>query len=111
MTHLVKLTLAVMLALAAAGLNAMWLSAQKRPPTFVAAAADLPAGAEITDEMLAAVPVPGDFDKLRAALIPYGNRAILFGLKTSRVYTRGDMFFQRDIQAPRELSKFEVIGP
>ena len=111
MTHVAKLSLAVVLALAAAGLNAMWLSAQKRPPNFVAAAADVPAGREITDDMLMPVPVPGDLDMLRAALIPYNERAILYGLKTSRAYIRGDLFFQRDIQAPLELAQFEVLGP
>ncbi len=111
MSHTAKLSLAVVLALVAAGLNAMWLSAEKRPPTFVAAKSDLTAGKEITDAVLVAVPVPGDPDKLKASLIPYANRAILLGLKASRNYTRGDMFFQRDIQAPLELAKFEVLGP
>jgi hypothetical protein len=111
MSHVAKLSLAVVLALAAAGLNAMWLSAQKRPPNFVAAAADVPAGREITDDMLMSVPVPGDLEKLRAAIIPYDQRAILYGLKTPRAYTRGDMFFQRDIQAPLEPQQFEILGP
>lgn len=111
MSHVTKLTLAVVLALAAAALNAMWLSAEKRPTSYVAAGVDLPVGQEITDEMLAAVPVPGDPETLRASLIPYGSRSILFGLTTSRAYTRGDMFFQRDIQAPLELPKYEVLGP
>jgi hypothetical protein len=111
MSHLAKLSVAIVLALAAAALNAMWLSAEKRPPLFVAAAVDLAPGQEITDAVLGAVPVPGDFDRLRASLIPYANRAILLGLRTSRTYIRGDVFFQRDIQAPLELAKFEVLGP
>jgi hypothetical protein len=111
MSHAAKLTLAVVLALVAAGLNAMWLSAEKRPPQFVAFSADLPAGKEITAEVLTAVPVPGDIARLREALVPYANRAVLYGLKASRNYVRGDMVFQRDIQAPLELSKFEVLGP
>jgi hypothetical protein len=111
MSHVAKLSIAVGLALAAAALNAMWLNAEKQPPTFVAASTDLTAGQEINDAMLTAVPVPGDADKLRASLIPYANRAILMGLKTSRAYIRGDMFFQRDIQAPLELAQFEVLGP
>jgi hypothetical protein len=111
MSNVTKLTLAVVLALAAAALNAVWLSAEKHPPTFVAAVADLPVGEVITAEMLTDVPVPGDFDKLRASLIPYANRAILLGLKTSRNYIRGDMFFQRDLKAPLQLADFEVLGP
>ena len=111
MSHTAKLSIAVVLALVAAGLNAMWLNAKKQPPTFVAAAVDLEAGQEITDAVLTAVPVPGDVEKLRESLIPYANRAILLGLKTPRSYIRGDMFFQRDIQAPLELAEFEVLGP
>jgi hypothetical protein len=111
MSHVAKLSIAVALALAAAALNAMWLSAEKRPPVFVAAAADLQAGQEITDAMLMSVPVPGDFDRLRASLVPYANRAILLGMRTPRSYLRGDMFFQRDIKAPHELGQFEVLGP
>ena len=72
---------------------------------------DLPAGQVISAEMLDMVPVPGNIDTLRTALIPYANRAILLGLKTSRDYHRGDVFFQRDITAPRQLAEFEVLGP
>jgi hypothetical protein len=57
------------------------------------------------------VPVPGDVDTLSQSLIPYGSRAILFGVPSSRDYTAGDMVFQRDLQAPRELTKFEILGP
>jgi hypothetical protein len=111
MSHIAKLSLAVVLALVAAGLNAMWLSAQKRPPNFVAASMDVPAGREITDDVLMPIPVPGEIDRLRTALIPYDERALLYGRKTSRPYIRGDMFFARDMQAPLELAKFEVLGP
>jgi len=111
MSNLTKFSLAVGLALLAALLNAMWLSSEKKPPTFVAAKTDLPTGAEISDAMLDEVPVPGDLDRLRASLIPYANRAILLKMKAPRNYIRGDMFFQRDIQAPLELAAFEVLGP
>jgi len=111
MNNVVKLSLAVVLALIAAALNAIWLSAEKRPTMYVAAATDVAAGQPISDDLLAPVPVPGNADTLRASLIPYANRAILLGMKTPRLYIRGDMFFQRDIQAPLELGEFEVLGP
>ena len=111
MSNVTKLSLAFVLALAAAALNAMWLSAQKKPTTYVAAAEDFAAGQVITADMLAPVPVPGNPEALRASLIPFDSRAILLGMKTSRIYIRGDMFFQRDIQAPKELAKFELLGP
>ncbi len=108
---LAKLSIAVLLALFAAGLNAMWLSAAKRPPTFIALSVDLPQGQQISDAVLTSVPVPGKADKLRESLIPYGSRAILFGLKASRDYTAGDMVFQRDIQAPRNCRNSRSSAP
>ena len=96
MSHAAKLSIAVVLALVAAGLNAMWLSSEKRPPVFVAAAVELPAGQEITDAVLMAVPVPGDFDQLRASLIPYANRAILLGMRTlAHLHPRRRVFSAR----------------
>src|SRR5882757_5324029 len=109
MSNVMKLSLAVGLALAAAALNAVWLSAEKHPHTFTAASMDVPPGETITDEMLSPVPVPGDFETLRKSLIPWENRAILFGLTASRKYVAGDMFFQRDMKAPIELAEFEVL--
>lgn len=111
MSNLTKLIIAVGLALGAAVLNAMWLSAEKHPTTYVAASTDIGGEDTITDEMLRAVPVPGDFDTLRQSLVPYENRAILFGLTPPRTYKPGDMFFQRDLKAPIELAQFEVLGP
>ena len=111
MSNVMKLSLAVGLALAAAALNAVWLSAEKHPPTFVAAGADIPAGQVITDKMLTAVPIPGDPTKLSASLIPTSAKYTLLGLKTSRPYLRGDMFFQTDIKAVQEMPEYDVLGP
>lgn len=111
MSHVGKLSIAVGLALLAAALNAMWLSAEKRPSTFVAVAVDVKQGQPLSDDLLTSVPVPGDSEKLRESLIPYSGRAILYGVKASRNYTTGDVVFQRDLQAPLQLSKFEVLGP
>jgi hypothetical protein len=111
MSDVKKLLLAVGLALAAAVMNAAWLSAEKHPPSYVAASTDIEDNAEITDSMLQAIPVPGDADTLRASLIPWDSRATLLGLKASRAYHQGDVFFQNDIKAPRQLAEFEVLGP
>ncbi len=111
MSHLAKLSLAVGLAIAAAVLNAMWLTSQNTPPLFVAAKTELPTGTVIEDAHLVAIPVPGKLETLRTALVPYTQRAILFGVTTSRTYAKGDMVFQRDLQQSTNLSKFEVLGP
>jgi hypothetical protein len=111
MSHTAKLSLAVGLAIFAAILNAMWLSAEKTPPLFAATTVNLKAGEVITEAALAPVPVPGDVESLRSSLIPYANRAILLGQTTSRELVAGDVFFQRDIQTPTKAAKFEVLGP
>ncbi|MGD9631825.1 MAG: hypothetical protein AB7G28_25265 [Pirellulales bacterium] len=111
MSHVGKLSIAVGLALLAAALNAMWLSAEKRPATFVAVSVDVKQGQPLSDDVLTSVPVPGNSDALRESLIPYSGRAILYGVLASRNYAAGDVIFQRDLQAPLELSKFEVLGP
>jgi len=110
-SNLTKLIIAVGLALGAAVLNAMWLSAEKHPATYVAAATDIGGEDAITDDMLQAIPVPGNSETLSQALIPYEKRAILYGRTPSRQYIPGDMFFQRDLKAPIELAQFEVLGP
>lgn len=111
MSNVTKLSAAIVLALVAAGINTAWLNAKKVPPQFVALKADLEQGQLITDALLAPIPVPGDALKLRKALVPYSQRALLFGLKAPRAYDAGDMVFQRDIQAPKQEAAFEILGP
>ena len=111
MSNVTKLSAAIILALVAAGINTAWLNAKKVPPQFVALKANVERGQAITDALLAPVPVPGDALKLRKALVPYSQRALLFGLEASRDYTAGDMIFQRDIQAPKQDVAFEILGP
>jgi hypothetical protein len=111
MSNLAKLTLALLLGLTAAALNWMWLATQARPPEFVAAQRAIKIDDEISAEDLVAVAVPGDRDQLKQALIPYANRAILYGAKATRQYDAGDVFFQRDIRPPLEPARWDVIGP
>jgi len=111
MSNLVKLLLALFLGILAAGANWVWASAKAKPPEFVVAKNQLKVGRTISEDDLVAVPVPGDFDELKKSLIPYKNRALLFGAEASRTYEPGDIFFQRDIQPPTELSEWDTIGP
>lgn len=111
MSNLVKLIFALFLGIVAAGANWVWVSAKAKPPEFVAAKTSLKPGAKIDESDLMAIPVPGDIDDLKKSLIPYRNRALLFGAKASRAYEAGDIFFQRDILPPIEDSQWDVIGP
>lgn len=111
MSNLIKLLLALFLGIVAAGANWVWASAKAKPAEFVVAKSQLKVGRSISEDDLVPVPVPGDFEQLKKSLIPYKNRALLFGAKATRNYEPGDVFFQRDIQPPAELSEWNVIGP
>lgn len=111
MSHLGKFGISVVLGCLAAGLNWAWLAAEKSPPMFVAVRVDVRSGDKLTEDMLMAVPVPGAIAKLRLSLIPYNNRALVYGMPADRDYTAGDMLFQRDIHQPMEPPTWDVIGP
>ena len=98
MSSLAKLAIAICLAIVAAGINWFWLTSQATPPTYVAVNTTVDKNAEIADDFLRPVPIPGKVEKLRETLIPYENRSILFGMSSPRRYEDGDLIFQRDIQ-------------
>lgn len=111
MTNLLKLLFALFLGLTAAGVNWVWVSTQAKPARFVAAKSAIKSGRLIDEEDLVPIPVPGDVDRLKKSLVPYKNRAILFGAQATRDYEPGDVFFQQDVVAPTEQSEWDVIGP
>ena len=111
MSHIAKLVLAGVFAIIAAGVNWVWLNSAKKPPEYVAARDTLELGSEISSGDLIAVPIPGDFDRLKKSMIPYASQSVLFGMKTSRKYEAGDVFLYRDLEAPNELPKWQELGP
>lgn len=111
MTNITKFGLSLVLGLAAAALNWMWLTAEKTPPTFVAASVEIVRGEQLSDDNLKPIPVPGDMAELSESMIPYQNRAILFGTTALRDYAGGDLVFHRDIEPPEETPQWEVVGP
>jgi hypothetical protein len=111
MNSIVQLSIAILLAIVAAGINWIYLAAQTHPPTYVAVKSDVKQGREIEDDLLMSVPVPGDAERMKQALIPYKNRSILLGTKAARDFQRGDMIFARDVIAPLDPRQWDVIGP
>lgn len=111
MKHLMGFGFATFLGIVAAGLNWIWMAGLATPDEFVGVDSDLAAGDTIDEDDLLAVPVPGDSDDLRKSLIPWQDRAVLFGSKATRSYAAGDVVFHRDIQTPIEDSRWDVIGP
>jgi hypothetical protein len=111
MSHVRKFGISILLGGLAAALNWMWLSAEKVPPMFVATSAEVLEGDILSDELLMAIPVPGNREQLRSALIPYENRSVLFGSAAPRPYLRGDVIFQRDLEVPNQRIRLQSIGP
>lgn len=111
MNSIVQLSIAIVLAIIAAGINWVYLAAQTSPPTYVAVRSDVKQGKEIEDDLLVSVPVPGDPERLKQSLIPYKNRSILLGTRAARDFQRGDMIFARDVIAPVDQRQWDVIGP
>ncbi len=111
MNSVLQLALVAFFALVAAGLNAYYLVSQTTPTTYTALRSNLDQGVVIEDEDLIAVPIPGDPLRLKSAMIPYANRSILLGLRTSRAYEAGDVILARDLVAPVEQRQWDVIGP
>lgn len=111
MSGIVQLSLALSCALAAAGLNWVYLASQTSPTRYVAIRNGLDQGDRIEAEDLVAIPVPGDPERLRTALIPYQNRSVLFGNRAVRHYDGGDMVFARDLLPPIDSKQWDVIGP
>lgn len=111
MSNVIKLIFALFLGIVAAGANWLWVMSRVSPPEFVAAKTSIKVGRTIGEDDLIPVPVPGDKDQLKKTLIPYKNRALLFGTKAPRAYEPGDVFFQRDILPPNDESEWDVVGP
>ncbi len=111
MNGVLQLSLAMILAVVAAGLNWVYLAAQANPASYVAVRKSLGQGDPIRDSDLVPIPVPGPTDRLKQALIPYQNRSILLGNRALRNYEAGDMIFARDLVAPIEQQQWDVIGP
>jgi len=111
MNGILQLSIAGGFAVAAAGLNWIYLASQTTPNEYVALRTGLERGQLIDESDLVAVPIPGQTDRLKRTLIPYPNRSVLFGGRTTREYEAGDVVLTRDLIEPSDLQEWEVIGP
>ena len=111
MKHLMGLGFAGFLGVVAAALNWIWLAGLATPDDFVSIDDSVEIGEELSEELLAPVPIPGDAEELQKSFIPWSDRAVLFGSKASRTYVAGDIVMHRDIQPPTDDSQWNVIGP
>lgn len=109
MANLVKLGIALALAIAAGLGNFLWIQMRTRPAEFVAFAEDVREGDIIKENMLTSVPIQGDMMRLRQTLVPKENQAVIFGVRAPRDYRNGDVVFHQDLSSNR--SRWESLGP
>lgn len=109
MNNLVKLGIAAALAAGAIVLNIWWLNSRPKDPEFVAVNKSIEEGAEIKQEDLKPMAIPGKLEDLQKTLVRWEDRPIIFNRRAIRSFTMGDPFFQRDIQGGPP--QFDVLGP
>lgn len=90
-----RLSVPIVLGLAAAGLNWYSVSRKVRPTSYVAVKRSVSAGEKITKGVLVKVDICGDHGLERAAL-PWGERSLLYGWRATRNLQRGDLVLRRD---------------
>lgn len=111
MSVLLRLSVAIGCGAAAAIAHWMYLDMQSRPQTYVGFNDAHEVGQEVVEGELVPIPIPGDASRLQKSLIPYSQRALLFGRKATRDYEAGDIVFVQDLSAPEQADVWEVIGP
>lgn len=111
MNNLAKLLCALVLGLAAAGLNVYWASQQNPTEKIVVIKAALKEGQVIKADHLAFMQIPADGSDSAKTWIRHQDRSLLVGMKSPRAYAAGDIVLQRDITAPVKLPEWSVLGP
>jgi hypothetical protein len=97
-----RLSLAIALGVSAAALNYLAVANQAKPQTFqvAVARADLPVGHAIGAADLGPVSIEGRLATVRQVLVPWEERAILFGRPIARALRGGDAILWRDMDPP-----------
>ena len=101
-----RLLIPLGLAILAATVNYMAMSALTRPITFVQVTQDLKYGEHFSEANLTPLEVPAAFENLGNSAVPWREHGILDGQPAMRNFTRGDIVFWRD--SPRAGLSVEV---
>jgi hypothetical protein len=104
MAIMTRLAIAVVVGLAAAGLNALALMSTVREGGYVSLKAAVPRGELIADDLLEQVAVPGDPAVVGLALVPWQDRGLVVQMRAPRDFATGDVLFQRDLREAIRLA-------
>jgi hypothetical protein len=100
----IKLALPLGLGVVAGVINWSVTMTKIKPIACVALAADLKAGEKLSENVLLPMELSGNVPRLTHTVVPWQERAILYGRAVPRTMQAGDLIFWRDAApAPKEL--------
>lgn len=113
-----RLVTALVVGLAAAGLNALALMSSFREEGYVSVTAAVSLGEPVSENLLKEVAVRGDPATVGRSLVPWKDRGLVVQMRAPRGYRAGDVILQRDLReairlATRDglkLLRFRVIA-
>jgi hypothetical protein len=108
MSITIRLATALVVGLAAAGLNAFALMSSVGGQGYVALASAVTRGKPVSDDILKQVAVPGDATVGRS-LVPWKDRGLVTQMKAPRDYAAGDVILQRDVREAIQLANRDEL--
>ena len=113
-----RLVTALVVGLAAAGLNTLALLSSVGRGTYVSLTAAVSRDEPVSEDLLTQVAIPGVPAEVGRSLVPWEDRGLVLQMRAPRNYAAGDVILQRDLQeaiqvATRDglkLLRFRVIA-
>lgn len=111
MKHIIRLLIALVIALIAAMLNWMWMSRERSYPEYVCVSEPIKEGERIDKNKLKPVQVKGDPEVLANLLVPWGQKELWYDRFASRDYHKDQPLFQRDMEESPTAREWDTLGP
>lgn len=104
-----RLATALVVGLAAAGLNALALMSSVREGVYVSMKAAVPRGEPVSGDLLKQVAVPGDPAEVGRSLVPWKDRGLVVQMRAPRDFATGDVILQRDLREAIQLANRDEL--
>jgi hypothetical protein len=104
MSMTARLAAAIVIGLAAAGLNALALMSSVREGGYVSLKAAVSRGKPISGDLLKKVAVPGAQAEVGRSLVPWQDRGLVLQMRAPRDYAAGDVILRRDVREAIQLA-------